>query len=140
MGKVPKKPPEPSADATPSTLGLKMKKKQRKTAPHPKHSSVQKTQCRCYCHQTVKITMKKKPSLRRNTRGKASRKAIQIRIPKEPSETALALLIEETGEEYAKLSAPKQSQPGLDSSHTCVEDLTSSKTQGTNEDPKNTNA
>ena len=82
----------------------------------------------------------KKQSLRRNTRGKASRKAIQIRIPKEPSETALALLIEETGEEDGYQSAPEHSQPGLESSRVCVEDLTSSKTQCTDEDPKNTSA
>lgn len=62
-----------------------------------------------------------------------------MRIPKAPSETALALLIEETGED-ANLEAPEQSQPALDSSRVCVEDLTSSKTQGTNEDPINTNA
>ena len=84
--------------------------------------------------------MKKKQSLRRNTPGKASRKAIQIKIPTEPSETALALLIEETGEHDAYLSAPEQSQPCLDSSRTCVEVLTSSKTQGADEDPRNTDA
>lgn len=78
--------------------------------------------------------------MQRTTRGKASRKATQIRIPKEPSETALELLSEETGEEDAYRSAPEQSQPGLDSSRTCVEDLTSSKTQGTDEGPRNTKA
>ena len=78
--------------------------------------------------------------MQRTTREKASRKAIQKRISKEPSETALELLSEETGEDDAYLSAPEQSQPGLDSSSTCVEDLTSSKTQGTDEDTRNTNA
>lgn len=48
-------------------------------------------------------------------------KAIQMRIPKEPSGTALALLIrEETGENDDNLNAPEQSQPGLDSSRVCI--------------------
>lgn len=68
-------------------------------------------------------------------------KNIQMRIPKEPSETALALLIrEEMGENDDNPNAPEQSQLGLDSSRVCAEDLTSSKTQSTDEDPKNTNA
>lgn len=54
MAKVPRKPPEPSADATPSALEAKMKKQQHKTAHHPKHSSTQESQCRCYCHQILK--------------------------------------------------------------------------------------
>ncbi|XP_076418341.1 uncharacterized protein LOC143270907 [Peromyscus maniculatus bairdii] len=127
MEKVARKPLEPSVDAAPLTAEAKPRKK-RKAACQPKSSAPQKTQCYSHPQSAGKIIRKGKRSLPRTTRRKASKKNIKMRIPKQPSETALALLIHEQMSENVNPNAPEQSQPDLESSCICVEDLTSSET------------
>ncbi|MEJ1281223.1 hypothetical protein NN561_012172 [Cricetulus griseus] len=138
MAKVAKKPLEPRDEARTSIAEVKPRKK-RKASCQPKPSSSKKTLCNSRRRQRLgKIVRKGKRTLPKTTRRKVSKKNIKFRIAKEPSETALALLIQERMSGDASLNAPAQSQPSLESARICA-DETSALAQSVDEDLRNIN-
>ncbi|XP_038956328.1 cysteine-rich perinuclear theca protein 1-like [Rattus norvegicus] len=128
MVRVAKKAPKRGAAAAAAAAERSKQKRKSKTSSHQRSKFSNLTQCTCRRRSETtffQITEKGEKSLRPAT-GTKSKKKVKSRIHKEPSETALALLIHERMNENSNVIPPAEVPPVPESVPVPNEDMASS--------------